>query len=164
MSSEPPPLVNCDVYNYANWNVETGAVATKSWALYNFLSKRVADICQGVISFVSGIKTNSIIPYSGSILTLGGSSDTVSISNFATNTLTASTLENAVNLYSTNNQQGDLNILNYTYHTGSKRPNINIACGASDYSVTKNNVNILTGSAYGTLNTKHRKSKHDIKY
>jgi hypothetical protein len=71
MSSEPPPLVNCDVYNYANWNVETGTVATKSWALYNFLSKRVSDSAQGLISFISGIKTNAIEVYSGNTISIG---------------------------------------------------------------------------------------------
>jgi len=82
MSVESPPSVICDTYNYKNWNVDTGTAVTKTWVLYNFLSKRVADICQGVISFVSGIKTNAITLYSGTILTIGeggGGTKTVSL-------------------------------------------------------------------------------------
>ena len=57
MSSEPRPVI-CDVYNYKNWNVETGTDATKLWVSRNFLSKVIADTAANIISFTLGIKTN----------------------------------------------------------------------------------------------------------
>jgi len=71
MSVESPPSVICDTYNYKNWNVDTGTAVTKTWVLYNFLSKRVSDSAQGVISFLSEIKTNAITAYSGNTISIG---------------------------------------------------------------------------------------------
>jgi len=71
MSVESPPSVICDTYNYKNWNVDTGTAVTKTWVLYNFLSKRVSDSAQGVISFLSEIKTNAITAYSGNNISIG---------------------------------------------------------------------------------------------
>ena len=200
MSSEAPPQPVSDAFNYRQWNQSTGESATQAWATRRFLSKLFNDVAAGIISFVSGIKTNLITTYSNTVLTIGENDNTKSVSiwyptlanskpiasvnnttlastewvnswfsyirgleltwsqlntyttGIETNLINGSNLSNAVNLYSTNNQQGNLNILNFDYPTSVARPNVNIACGVSnDLTQTKSQVNILTGSSYGSL-------------
>jgi hypothetical protein len=56
MSSEPPPLVICNTYNFANWN--TPVTFTKAQANTLYLKKTVNDTSTGKPSFTNGLLSN----------------------------------------------------------------------------------------------------------
>jgi hypothetical protein len=60
MSSEPPPVPITDSFNLRAWIQNTVLSLATANTLY--LSKRIADTAQGIITFLSGIKTDSINP------------------------------------------------------------------------------------------------------
>jgi hypothetical protein len=74
MSSEPPPQPISNHFNIADWN--RGNNLSISSASYRYLSKVVSDTAQGLISFVQGIKTNTISAFSGFIITIGDGTTT----------------------------------------------------------------------------------------
>ena len=74
MSSEPPPQPISNNFNIADWN--RGNNLSISSASYRYLSKVVSDTAQGLISFVQGIKTNTISAFSGFIINIGDGTTT----------------------------------------------------------------------------------------
>jgi len=60
MSSEPPPVPITDSFNLRAWIQNTVLSLATANTLY--LSKRIADTAQGIITFLTGIKTDSINP------------------------------------------------------------------------------------------------------
>ena len=78
MSSEAPPQPVSTAFNVSQWKIlSTGK--DRAWVTTNFLSKVIADVAQGIISFVSGIKTNIITVYTGIVLTIGETGKTVNL-------------------------------------------------------------------------------------
>ena len=78
MSSEAPPQPVSTAFNVSQWNIlPTGK--DRAWVTTNFLSKVIADVAQGIISFVSGIKTIIITVYTGIVLTIGETGKTVNL-------------------------------------------------------------------------------------
>jgi len=74
MSSEPPPQPISNTFNYSQWNRDQNL--TIASAAFRYLSKVVSDTAAGLISFASGIKTNTINAFSGTVMTIGDGTTT----------------------------------------------------------------------------------------
>ena len=181
MSSEPPPNPVCDNFNYSQWNA-TEQSATQAWVKRNFLSRVIADIGNGLISFVNGIKTNSILVYSGTTLNIGAAGSSISIYNPTSSSSIVDTADNSAKLPSTSwvqlwfsNIQSNVslswsqvqdfvslrtnlitprvaNTAFNIYSADNERSNINILCGEYSGTTSAGNLNIMSG-IMGALNT-----------
>jgi hypothetical protein len=175
MSSEPPPQPVSDTFNYSQWTDTTSTNATTAWVKRNFLSKVLSDVAQGLISFVSGIKTNSILVYSGTTLSIGASGSTISIYNPTSSSIILATDDNTtkipttswIQLWFTNivtsvslswGQVQDFVSINTNlitprvantdfniYSSANERSNVNILCGEYNSMTAAGNLNIMSG-------------------
>ena len=100
--NEPPPNPITATFNVNAWIQSVSSGLSLATANTLFLSKTIASTAQGVISFVSGIKSNIITVYSGTSLTLRQlSGATVGIYNANVLNLIADPTDNSTTIPST---------------------------------------------------------------
>ena len=102
--NEAPPVPVSDSFNISQWNAtDTGKSATQSWVNRNFLSKVIADTATKLISFASGITTNSISVYSGNTISIGTTigGQTVALYSPTTNVPVLSSTDNSIKIPNT---------------------------------------------------------------
>jgi hypothetical protein len=198
-----------DTFNYSQWTDTTNTNATTAYVKRNFLSKVLTDVAQGLISFVSGIKTNSILVYSGTTLSIGAAGSTISIYNPTSSSSIADTLDNSTkipstswvqlwfanivqsvqlswsqaqdfvslrtnlltprvtntdfNIYSSDNEGSNVNLLCGNYSDTFVAGNLNIMSGTMVAGNTNGNINIQTGTSKGALIIGNSLSNLDLK-
>ena len=102
--NEAPPVPVSDSFNISQWNAtDTGKSATQSWVNRNFLSKVIIDSASKLISFASGITTNSISVYSGNTISIGTTigGQTVALYSPTTNVPVLSSTDNSIKIPNT---------------------------------------------------------------
>jgi hypothetical protein len=168
MSSEPPPNPITDSFNLRAWIQNTVLSLATANTLY--LSKRIADTAQGIITFLTGIKTDSINPTT--------TTGTLQIGHDAVNSnieiacqASRSTVlhlgdgdlsSGAVHINNGLGASGNVQVLNANYTGTQVKGSFNLMTGNCSALSTGGTVNIQNGTSNGVCRIGNPNSRFDV--